>query len=130
MNWQNVFYRIDTRNYPENRVKTYSTKLYKQFGQLWGTKDGRIIPIRFMRDNHLLNALQAKVRQLLSLVDANDEITFESLENGYWYLLEECRIRGKNIPTHDKIAAMSDRLDKRMAFDIYPTPHDIEDMPF
>lgn len=129
MNWQRVFYSLDTRAYSEDRVKVYQTKLYKQFGQLWGTKDGRVIPIRFMRDSHLLNALQAKVRQLESLIQVNDETTFESLEMGYWRLLEECRRRGKNIPTHEAIGAMSDRVDKRVVFD-FPTPHDIEDMPY
>lgn len=113
MNWQRVFYALNTSNYDKNRLKAYKQKVYNRFGRLWSTKDGRIIPIQFMRDSHLLNALQAKVRQLLTFFQENDETSFELEENGYWYLLEECRKRGKDIPVHDKIRAMSDRIDER-----------------
>lgn len=68
MDWQTLFYALDTRPYGRERVKRYRNQLARHFHcGVWGTKDGRAIPVKFMRDSHLQNAVHHSIRAVWKL---------------------------------------------------------------
>lgn len=87
MNYQELFYRLDTRPYSKERLTRYRKALKQHFDcPSWTTKDGRIIPMDLMRDSHLENAFWYQIRAVRELYGKSCNVPLMSEAFLHYYL--------------------------------------------
>ena len=90
--WQEIFYSLDLSNYPSDRIAAYEKKLKEKFQcPVWRTKDGRSIPMDYMKPSHLINSFRACTKAVWDLYKEScaDNLRYDDIYQLYLKALKQ-----------------------------------------
>lgn len=72
MDTQDKFYNLEI---PKDKRWEVRSQLEATYGDVWGTKDGRLIPMVMMRQSHLVNAYNYHYKRAMNCAYSNETLT-------------------------------------------------------